>query len=75
MKKTLILFLVPYFLTFTLSNSNAQDISFNGSLSTQAGAGLSNTHDNKGKFLTQTTVFDGTIKTYIDESMGALMLN
>ena len=47
----------------------AQEINFSGNLTTQAGVGLPNTHDNKGKFLLGQTIFDGTMKSYIDESM------
>ena len=48
--------------------SFAQDLSFSGSLSSQAGIGLPNTHDNKGDFLLGQTTFDGTVKSYIDEA-------
>ncbi|EID85024.1 hypothetical protein MSI_15110 [Treponema sp. JC4] len=47
----------------------AQEIEFTGSLTTQAGIGLPNTDDNKGDFLTGQTVFDGTMKSYLGESM------
>lgn len=47
----------------------AQEIEFTGSLTTQAGIGLPNADDNKGDFLTGQTVFDGTMKSYLGESM------
>ena len=47
----------------------AQETSFSGSLTAQAGVGLPQTHDNKGHFLLGTTVFDGTVKSYMGESM------
>lgn len=47
---------------------SAQEISFSGNLTAQAGAGLPSTHENKGHFLVGTTVFDSTIKSYTDDS-------
>ena len=47
----------------------AQEIEFTGSLTTQAGIGLPNADDNKGDFLTGQTVFDGTMKSYLGQSM------
>ncbi|MBQ6780037.1 MAG: hypothetical protein IJP62_02275 [Treponema sp.] len=47
----------------------AQEIDFSGSLITQAGVGLPNTHDNKGDFLLGQTMFDGIMKSYFAESM------
>jgi len=46
----------------------AQDIAFSGSLTSQAGVGLPNTHENKGDFLLGQTIFDGSIKSYLDEA-------
>lgn len=60
------IFCLGILISFPLS---AQETTFSGSLTTQAGAGLPNTHYNKGKFLLGTTVFDGIIKSYINESM------
>lgn len=47
----------------------AQETVFLGSLTSQAGVGLPNTHHNKGDFLLGQTIFDGTIKSYLDEAM------
>ena len=47
----------------------AQEIEFSGSLTAQSGIGLPNADDNKGDFLTGQTVFDGTMKSYLGESM------
>ncbi len=47
----------------------AQETVFLGSLTSQAGAGLPNAHHNKGDFLLGQTIFDGTIKSYLDEAM------
>ena len=47
----------------------AQETVFLGSLTSQAGVGLPNTHHNKGDFLLGQTTFDGTIKSYLDEAM------
>ena len=46
----------------------AQDINISGSLTSQAGIGLPHTHENKGDFLLGQTIFDGTIKSYLDEA-------
>ena len=48
---------------------SAQEIDFSGSLTSQAGVGLPNTHDNKGDYLLGQTLFDGILKSYLDESM------
>ena len=47
----------------------SQETVFLGSLTAQAGVGLPNTHHNKGDFLLGQTIFDGTIKSYLDEAM------
>ena len=47
----------------------AQKIDFYGSLTAQSGIGLPNADDNKGKFLTGLTVFDGTMRSYLGQSM------
>lgn len=47
----------------------SQETVFSGSLTAQAGVGLPNTHHNKGDFLLGQTIFDGTIKSYLDEAM------
>ena len=47
----------------------AQETVFLGSLTSQAAVGLPNTHHNKGDFLLGQTIFDGTIKSYLDEAM------
>ncbi len=47
----------------------AQETVFLGSLTSQAGVGLPNAHHNKGDFLLGQTIFDGTIKSYLDEAM------
>lgn len=47
----------------------AQEIEFSGSLTAQSGIGLPNADDNKGDFLTGLTIFDGTMKSYLSESM------
>lgn len=52
-----------------LAQIPAQETSFSGSLTAQAGVGLPQTHENKGHFLLGTTVFDGTVKSYMGESM------
>ena len=52
-----------------LAQISAQETSFSGSLTAQAGVGLPQTHENKGHFLLGTTVFDGTVKSYMGESM------
>ena len=46
----------------------AQDINISGSLTSQAGIGLPHTHENKGDFLLGQAIFDGTIKSYLDEA-------
>ena len=48
---------------------NAQETVFLGSLTSQVGVGLPNAHHNKGDYLLGQTVFDGTIKSYLDEAM------
>ena len=53
---------------FTSTLSFAQEINFTGNLTSQAGIGLPHTHENKGDFLLGQTIFDGTIKSYIDEA-------
>lgn len=57
------------FFSLFLAQIPAQETSFSGSLTAQAGVGLPQTHDNKGHFLLGTTVFDGTVKSYMGESM------
>ncbi len=47
----------------------AQETVFLGSLTSQAGVGLPNAHHNKGDFLLGQTIFDGTVKSYLDEAM------
>ena len=47
----------------------SQETVFLGSLTAQAGVGLPNTHHNKGDFLLGQTIFDGTIKSYLEEAM------
>ncbi len=47
----------------------AQETSLGGTLTTQAGVGLPNAHHNKGDFLLGQTIFDGSIKSYLDKSM------
>ena len=46
----------------------AQEINFTGSFTSQVGIGLPHTHENKGDFLLGQNIFDGTIKSYIDEA-------
>ena len=53
---------------FTTTLSFAQEINFTGSLTSQAGIGLPHTHENKGVFLLGQNIFEGTIKSYIDEA-------
>lgn len=50
------------------SPSFAQELNFSGNLSSQMGVGLPHTHENKGDFLLGQTIFDGTIKSYLDEA-------
>lgn len=70
MKKVQLRFLAPLLVTLLLSQQiSAQETDFSGSLTTQAGAGLPNAHDNKGKFLLGQTIFDATLKSYFEESM------
>ena len=57
------------FFSLFLVQVSAQETSFSGSLTTQAGVGLPQTHENKGHFLLGKTVFDGTVKSYMGESM------
>ena len=47
----------------------SQETVFLGSLTAQAGVGLPNAHHNKGDFLLGQTIFDGTVKSYLDEAM------
>ena len=47
----------------------AQETVFLGSLTSQSGVGLPNAHHNKGDFLLGQTIFDGAIKSYLDEAM------
>ena len=53
---------------FTSTLSFAQEINFTGSLTSQAGIGLPHTHENKGDFLLGQNIFEGSIKSYIDEA-------
>ena len=63
-------FLLAFFVLFILCGAvYAQEIEYSGSFITQAGAGLPNTHHNKGDFLVGQTSFDSTFKVYIEESM------
>ena len=55
-------------LALTSTLSFAQEINFTGSLTSQAGLGLPHTHENKGDFLLGQNIFEGTIKSYIDEA-------
>ncbi|WP_405338671.1 DUF1302 family protein [Fibrobacter sp.] len=59
-----------FFLIFAIAASIfAQETVFLGSLTSQAGVGLPNAHHNKGDFLLGQTIFDGTVKSYLDEAM------
>ena len=63
-------FLLAFFVLFILCGAvYAQEMEYSGSFITQAGAGLPNTHHNKGDFLMGQTSFDSTFKVYIEESM------
>ncbi len=63
-------FLLAFFVLFILCGAvYAQEMEYSGSFITQAGAGLPNTHHNKGDFLVGQTSFDSTFKVYIEESM------
>lgn len=63
-------FLLAFFVLFILCGAvYAQEMEYSGSFVTQAGAGLPNTHHNKGDFLVGQTSFDSTFKVYIEESM------
>ena len=64
-----IFFSICFFALTTVHAVTAQETTFSGNLSTLAGCGLPNTHENKGDYLVGQTVFDSTIKSYIDESM------
>ena len=55
-------------LALTSTLSFAQEINFTGSLTSQAGIGLPHTHENKGDFLLGQNIFEGSIKSYIDEA-------
>ena len=46
----------------------AQDLSYAGSLSALAGAGLPNTHDNKGTFLVGNLLYDNLVKASLGDS-------
>ena len=56
-------------LLFLCSAAFAQDFDYRGNLTTQAGVGLPNTHDNSGDFLIGQTSFDSTFRVYTDETM------
>lgn len=61
---------MAFFVLFILCGAvYAQEMEYSGSFITQAGAGLPNTHHNKGDFLVGQTSFDSTFKVYIEESM------
>lgn len=62
------IFSSAFFAISFLGSLSAQELSFSGNLTAQAGAGIPSTHDNKGHFLVGTTVFDSTIKSYTDDS-------
>ena len=62
------IFTSAFFAVFVLGELSAQELSFSGNLTAQAGAGIPSTHENKGHFLVGTTVFDSTIKSYTDDS-------
>lgn len=63
-------FLLAFFVLFILCGAvYAQEMEYSGSFITQAGAGLPDTHHNKGDFLVGQTSFDSTFKVYIEESM------
>jgi len=63
-------FLLAFFVLFILcGTAYAQEMEYSGSFITQAGAGLPDTHHNKGDFLVGQTSFDSTFKVYIEESM------
>lgn len=63
-------FLLAFFVLVILCGAvYAQEMEYSGSFITQAGAGLPNTHHNKGDFLVGQTSFDSTFKVYIEESM------
>lgn len=47
----------------------AQDIIYSGNFMSQAGIGLPNTHQNKGDFLLGQNSFNGSIRSYYEESM------
>lgn len=61
---------MAFFVLFILCGTvYAQEMEYSGSFITQAGAGLPDTHHNKGDFLVGQTSFDSTFKVYIEESM------
>ena len=61
---------MAFFVLFILcGTAYAQEMEYSGSFITQAGAGLPDTHHNKGDFLVGQTSFDSTFKVYIEESM------
>lgn len=68
MKKPLACFAAVAFMLSALASVPAFAIenSFSGSLAAQVGAGFLG--DNKGSILTAETVFDGTLKSYLDKS-------
>lgn len=70
MKTSFLKFSILPFLGISLvSGAFAQETVFQGSVASQAGVGLPNAHENKGDFLLGQNIFDGTIKSYLDESM------
>ena len=66
--KTNIFKTIPLYGLILASTVFAQEINFTGSFTSQAGLGLPHTHENKGDFLLGQNIFEGTIKSYIDEA-------
>lgn len=66
MKRRVFVFVSAFIFAFP---SFSQELEFSGSLTAQAGIGLPNAGVNGGTFLTGQTVFDGTMKSYLGESM------
>ncbi|MCR4823020.1 MAG: hypothetical protein K5873_09145 [Treponema sp.] len=62
------IFSSAFFAISFLGSLSAQELSFSGNLTAQAGVGMPSTHENKGHFLVGTTAFDSTIKSYTDDS-------
>ena len=70
MNKTLHLWHILLYLVLALSLTplSAQEIQFSGNLSAQAGCALPYT-ENRGSFLMGNTIFEGTMKSYLGDSM------